>query len=98
MHARLEGRQRGFIENELKSIELIEQFLTPVITLNHDSVTTADYKTLLYYMKVAMQREEKGEVCPKDHGGFFEEMRPVLAHGLRLHNARVCVKYVEKGM
>ena len=39
MHARLEGRQRGFIENELKSIELIEQFLTPVITLNHDSVT-----------------------------------------------------------
>ena len=78
MHARLEGRQRGFIENELKSIELIEQFLTPVITLNHDSVTTADYQTLLYYMKVAMQREEKGEVC--------RELVERLCH--RLYNER----------
>ena len=63
MHARVEGRQRGFIENELKCIELIEMFLTPTITLNHDSVTAADYQTLLYFMKVAMQREEKGDIC-----------------------------------
>ena len=63
MHARVEGRQRGFIENELKWVELIEKFLTPTITLNHDSVTAADYQTLLYFMKVAMQREEKGDVC-----------------------------------
>ncbi len=63
MHARMEGRQRGFIENELKCIELIEKYLTPAVTLNHDSVKAADYQTLLYYMKVAMQREEKGDVC-----------------------------------
>lgn len=63
MRARLEGRQRGFVENEMKCIELVEKFLTPAITFNHDSVTAADFQTLLYYMKVAMKREEKGDLC-----------------------------------
>ena len=63
MRARLEGRQRGFVENEMKCIELVEKFLTPAITFNHDSVTAADFQTLLYYMKVAMKREEKGNLC-----------------------------------
>lgn len=63
MFARLESAHRNFISNELKCVELVGKFLTPAVEPNQEAIATADYQTLLYYMRIAMQRELKGDLC-----------------------------------
>lgn len=59
---RLAGRPAKFVEYDTKVMAAIEKCIKPCVKISSQSIDAADYQTLVFYMKVASEREEKSEV------------------------------------